>query len=299
VAFTLATASAAPLAAQRRAPSDSLPRAFVVALLGSNSGMGADFDIRAGVLDDSLPRQVVRDAVPLGVSTIREGTTSIAYYPYPVTATIDSLRARFLGAGYKEGPERETRRRGLTSSGIGSSFSMGPIGASNRPVEGFALCGAASMLRVIATTDAQNRTVVTMSLQRNERTYEMVCTEQGAPEMRMYERMMRSPLPALTPPRGMQTSGGGSSGSPEDGGSQHETLYGTVPLPRVKAHYDSLMTAGGWQLVEGTTGATQTLATYEHRAEDGRIWRATLACASLPGSGFVDVLLITRARRER
>lgn len=270
-------AIAMPLRAQQRPPSDSLPRELVTALLGGSLG-GARVDVRAGLADDSLPAALFRDALLLGFADYRTSTTTVAYFPYAPQATIDTIKARLVAAGWKAAPQTEDTQRGFVSAFGGS-----------RPQ---AICRDRVAVVPTVMVRSINRTLAVISRQFSQGA-EFLC---GGDRIRMsrMDAAADSPLPSLVPPPGMQSRGAGSSGvaSSDRSMTMSTTLNGVLPIRDILAHYSGLFTTGGWRKVDEAAVGSIAVSTFEITAKGAR-WHCAFV-VSAPTDDSVDVHLTLR-----
>ena len=275
----LAMAAAVPVAAQDRPRSDSLPRDLVIALLGGSLG-GRQIDIRPGLADDSLPPALFRDALLLGFADYRVTTTTVAYFPYAPQATIDTITARLVTAGWTAAPVDTTPERGFVTAYGG-----------NMPQ---AICRGRAIVVPTVAVRTLNRTLAIISRQGSDGA-SFLCGGESRRMSRM-NSMSDTPLPALTPPAGMTTQGGGGSGvaSRDRAMTMTTSLSGSVPLPSIHTHYADLFTKAGWKKVEERTGDTVGVVTFEI-VSGGESWHCALV-TSIPAIDAADVFLTLRRK---
>lgn len=270
-------AAAVPLRAQQRPPSDSLPRELVIALLGGSLG-GSRVDVRAGLGDDSLPVELFRDALVLGFADYRTSTTTVAWFPFAPQATIDTIKARLVAAGWKAAPQTEDTQRGFVTAYGGS-----------RPQ---AICRDRVAVVPTVMVRSINRTLAVISRQFSQGA-EFLC---GGDPMRVSRRdvLADSPLPSLVPPPGMQSRGGSSSGMAGSDRSMtmSTTLNGLLPVRDILAHYAGLFTTEGWRKVDEAATGSLAVAAFEITAKGAR-WHCAFVI-SAPADDSVDVYLTLR-----
>jgi hypothetical protein len=271
--------AAAPVAAQDRSRSDSLPRELVVALLGGSLG-GRQVDIRPGLADDSLPAALFRDALLLGFADYRVTTTTVAYFPYAPQATIDTIKARLVAAGWTAAPVDTTPERGFVTA-YGGTMPQ-------------AICRGRAIVVPTVAVRTLNRTLAIISRQGSDGA-SFLCDGESRRMSRMTSRA-DTPLPALTPPAGMTSRGGGGSGmaSQERAMTMTTSLSGSVPLASIQAHYSDLFTKAGWRKVEERTANTVGVVTFEI-VSGGESWHCALV-TSIPSIDAADVFLTLRKR---
>jgi hypothetical protein len=270
---------AAPMDAQQRPRSDSLPRELVVALLGGSLG-NRRVDVQAGFADDSLPAELFRDALILGVADYGFSRTTVAYFPYAPQASEDTIRARLASAGWTAPQQRADTIRGFVSSYSGSFPQV--------------ICKEGSVIIPTTTIRTINRTLATINRQRREGS--SLCDRDP---MRMMSRMnpvQDTPLPPLPAPAGMQSRGSGTGGAPdqEGGMTMQASLMGAASAPAILAHYERAFTASGWRKVEEASSKSIGAATFEITAR-GASWYCALV-VSTPASDETQVQLILRKR---
>ena len=278
LAFALSSTAAG---AQQRPRSDSLPRDLVIALLGGSLG-GRNIDVQAGMADDSLPADLFRDALILGVADYRVTRTSVAYFPYDPKTTIDTIKARLVAKGWTVAPQEEDSTRGFVTAYGGT-----------RPL---AICR--DRIAVVPTVMMRsiNRTLAVISRQGSQGV-EFLCGR--SPEM---DRLRRgrgaedTPLPSLTPPVGMDSRGGGGSGiaSQDRAMSMSTSLSGVLPLKQILAHYSELFIKAGWKKVEEQAVTSIGVMTFEITSK-GQAWHCAFI-VSMPSSDAADVQLMLRMK---
>jgi len=271
---------ALPVGAQQRPRSDSLSRELVMALLGGSLG-GRQVDVQAGLADDSLPADLFRDAILLGFADYRVTKTTVAYFPHTPQATIDTIKARLVAAGWTKAPENPDTARGFVSA----------FGGTRPQV----LCRGRSVIVPTVSVKALNRTLAVISRQGSQ-SAEVFCGANREVRMGRNSAAADTPLPSLTPPSGMFSSGGGSGGSA--GGDRSMTMYtsleGAVPLRTIVSHYAEQFTKGGWRKVEEQLTGTIGVVTFEIVAK-GESWHCALV-VSIPATDAADVHLTLRTR---
>jgi hypothetical protein len=282
-AMTLAFALSATMTnAQQRPRSDSLPRDLVIALLGGSLG-SRSIDVQAGMADDSLPADLFRDALILGVADYRVTRTSVAYFPYDPKTTIDTIKARLVAKGWTVAPQEEDSTRGFVTAYGGS-----------RPL---AICRDRMAVVPTVMMRSINRTLAVISRQGSQGV-EFLCGR--SPEMDRLRRMGRgaedTPLPSLTPPVGMDSRGGGSSGiaSQDRAMSMATSLSGMLPLKQILAHYSELFIKAGWKKVEEQAATSIGVMTFEITSK-GQAWHCAFI-VSMPANDAADVQLMLRMK---
>jgi hypothetical protein len=278
-AFGLAVFSA-PLLAQQRPRSDSLPRELVIALLGGSLG-GRSVEVHAGLADDSLPTDLFRDALLLGFADYRASRTTVAYFPYAPQATIDTIKARLVAAGWTAPPvDPDTVRGFVTAYG-------GP-----RPQ---VICRGRSVIVPTVMVRTINRTLAVISRQGSQGA-DFYCGANPRSRMERMSPAADTPLPALTPPAGMQSRSAGTSGSlsRERGMSMSTSLVGSVPLRDIMSHYAELFTRAGWRKVEEQLASSIGVVTFEITVK-GESWHCAFV-VSIPADDATDVHLMLRIR---
>lgn len=278
LAFALSSTAAG---AQQRPRSDSLPRDLVIALLGGSLG-GRNIDVQAGMADDSLPADLFRDALILGVADYRVTRTSVAYFPYDPKTTIDTIKARLVAKGWTVAPQEEDSTRGFVTAYGGT-----------RPL---AICRDRMAVVPTVMMRSINRTLAVISRQGSQGV-EFLCGR--SPEM---DRLRRgrgaedTPLPSLTPPVGMDSRGGGGSGiaSQDRAMSMSTSLSGVLPLKQILAHYSELFIKAGWKKVEEQAVTSIGVMTFEITSK-GQAWHCAFI-VSMPSSDAADVQLMLRMK---
>jgi hypothetical protein len=278
LAFVL---SAPPANAQQRPRSDSLPRDLVIALLGGSLG-SRSIDVQAGMADDSLPADLFRDALILGVADYRVTRTSVAYFPYDPKTTIDTIKARLVAKGWTVAPHEADSTRGFVTAYGGS-----------RPL---AICRDRIAIVPTVMMRSLNRTLAVISRQGSQGV-EFLCGR--SPDMDRLRRMRGAedtPLPSLTPPVGMDSRGGGTSGiaSQERAMSMSTSLNGLLPMKQILAHYSELFIKAGWKKVEEQAATSIGVMTFEITSK-GETWHCAFI-VSMPANDAADVQLMLRMK---
>ncbi|HZI28133.1 MAG TPA: hypothetical protein VFD64_08240 [Gemmatimonadaceae bacterium] len=280
--MTLAFALFAPPAnAQQRPRSDSLPRDLVIALLGGSLG-NRNIEIHAGMADDSLPADLFRDALILGYADYRVSRISVAYFPYDPKITLDTIKARLLSKGWTLTPEDSSAGRGFVSTYGGS-----------RPL---AICRDKMAIVPTMMIRSLNRTLVVINRQGSQGVEFLCGRRPEIDRMRQMRGADDTPLPALTPPPGMDSRGGGSSGiaSQERAMSMSTSLNGMLPLKQILAHYSELFIKGGWKKVEEQAATSIGIMTFEITSK-GQAWHCAFI-VSMPATDAADVQLMLRMK---
>ena len=106
-----------------------------------------------------------------------------------------------------------------------------------------------------------------------------------------------TPLPTLTPPAGMQSRGGGSSGvaSVDRSMTMSTSLTGSLPARDILSHYSELFTKAGWKKIEEQVASTIGVVTFEITAK-GEAWHCALV-VSMPAVDAADVHLSLRVKQ--
>lgn len=270
----------APAGAQQRPRSDSLPRELVIALLGGSLG-SRQVDVQIGMADDSLPADLFRDALPLGFADYRVSRTTVAYFPYTPQATIDTIKARLVKAGWTTLQEQQDTTRGFVSTYGGSIPQV--------------ICREGSVVVPTVMVRSLNRTLAVISRQRTGGQYSP-CDREPMRSMRGMNSAQNSPLPTLAPPAGMESHGAGSTGvaSRDRAMSMSTSLTGSVPLKQIVAHYGDLFLKAGWRKVEEQVASSIGVTTFEITSK-GEAWHCALII-SIPASDAADVQLMLRMK---
>ena len=273
-------AGAMPVAAQQRPRSDSLPRELVTALLGGSMG-APGIEVVSGFADTLLPAGVFRDAQVLGYGDLRNTVMTVAYFPYAPQATIDTIRARLIAAGWKA-PVQDTTR-GFVNT-WGNMYSQ-------------AVCSDRSVLVPSVRIRNLSRTLAVISRQDSPELVGELCGDSITPrlrERRSFNPAADTPLPALVPPPGMETRGGGSIGAAtrDRAMEMSASLIGTLPLADIAAHYARLFTQSGWRKVEELKSATIAIMTFE-TTSNGERWHCAVS-VNVPAPDAADVRLSLR-----
>jgi hypothetical protein len=274
--------------AQTRPRSDSLPRDLVTALLGGSMGAPA-IDVVSGFADSLLPASMFRDAQVLGYGDLRSSVMTVAYFPYAPQATVDTIRARLIAAGWKA-PTQDTAR-GFVNS-YGSMYSQG-------------VCSSTSVVYPTVRVRNLSRTLAVISRQHSPEFVAMLCGDSSGARNasttvdRLLERRLANPaagtpLPRLEPPLGMDSRGGGTTGSPSRDRAMEmsASLIGSLPLTDIAAHYARLFTEAGWRKVEELIAKSIAIQTFEIIANNER-WHCAFS-VTVPAPDAADVRLSLR-----
>ncbi len=278
-AVCLLLASSATAVAQRPR-SDSLPRELVVALLGGSLG-GRQVDVQVGMADDSLPAELFRDALVLGFADYRVSKTTVAYFPYAPQATLDTIRARLVAAGWKDAQTQRDTVRGFVPS-FGQSMPQYICR------EGWATFPTV-MIRSL------NRTLAILAVQRTAGQYSPCNREFSRGPDRM-QPAANTPLPTLPAPAGMQSrmTGMGGSMDSEEGLTMEAGLTGGTTVTDILGHYSSLFVAAGWSQVDQVVSKSIAVAAFEITSKGAR-WHCDLI-VSTPTSDAAYARLALRRK---
>lgn len=274
--------AAVPLAAnaQPRPRSDSLSRDLVTALLGGTMG-SRTIEIHAGLPDDSLPRELFRDAVILGYSDLGYSTMTVAYFPYAPLATMDTMKARLMAAGFKAPNQPAMVERGFVTIVGGRNMFDG-------------LCGPSSIVYPTVSQRTINRTLAVVSRQRSRGPSNPLCDDRDQAALARYPAS-NTPLPTLPPPPGMSSRGGGSTGSADRDQTMtmQTSLEGDLPVSDIARHYARLFGAEGWRQSDQAVTAALHVSTFEITGADNRRWHCGLV-VNVPSRGVAEVHLFLR-----
>jgi len=244
---------------------------------------GPAIDVQAGLADSALPAALFKDALLLGYGDFRGMVMTVAYFPFLPQATIDTIRARLVAAGWTPAPEAPNAERGFTGS-----YGPNPI----------AVCNRESVVVPNVRVRNLSRTLAVISRQVSSAAVEMTCGPRNATEVPV--RGMRSgaantPLPSLPPPAGMYSRGGGSTGVAEGGRAMEmsSSLEGDIPLADLLAHYERLFTAASWRKVEQLMSQSIALMTFEITTATDERWHCAFS-VNIPAQGAADVRLSLR-----
>lgn len=269
--------------AQTRTRSDSIPRELATALIGGTFGTRT-VDIHVGLADDSLPADMFRDALIIGFGDTRVSVTTVAYFPYTPLVTIDTIRARLVASGWKAPTPPVTSERGFVSS-------YGPANQSD------ALCKGSSVVFPSVSQRTINRTLGVIARQLSRGAADIYCGDRESMRARFGNPAADTPLPALTPPPGMSSRGGGTSGSPDgDRAMSMEThLEGDLPATDIATHYARLFANGGWSQADSVATGRLSVRTFEITDADGVPWYCDLIVSvAKRGAAQVSLHLIRR-----
>jgi hypothetical protein len=280
--LTCLTLFALPAHGQVRQRSDSLPRELVTALLGGSMG-SRTIDIQSGMADDSLPAVLFRDALILGFADLRSSVMTVAYFPFAPEATLDTIKARLGAAGWTSPASPGSTERGFVST----------YGGPNP----MALCRGRSVVMPSVSQRTISRTLAVITRQFSQGAAEYLCGNRSELRERMRNPAADTPLPALYPPPGMRSGGGGSGGTPDGGRAMemYSSLTGDLPLTDIQRHYADQFTKAGWRRVEELASATMAMTSFEITGTDGRQWHCVFS-VSIPSVGNADISLKLRLK---
>jgi hypothetical protein len=265
--------------AQARPRSDSLPRELVTALLGGSIG-GPAIDVQPGLADSLLPAEMFRDAQILGYGDFRGTVMTVAYFPYAPQPTVDTIRARLLARGWKA-PARDTVR-GFVNS-YGNMYSQ-------------AVCGTGSVVMPTVRIRSLNRTLAVISRQVNAGYAAELCSDsiRSMGRMRVYNPSANTPLPALEPPPGMESRGGGSTGTADNDRAMemNSSLIGALPIEDMMMHYSQLFTSARWRKTDELKSSTMAMMAFETTA-NGERWHCAFSI-NIGAPNTADVRLSLR-----
>lgn len=269
---------------QRRAPSDSLPRDLVTALLGGTMG-SRTVNVQTGLADDSLPPTLFRDALILGYADVRSSVMTVAYFPYPPQATLDTIQARLVALGWRS----VNRPAGPDRGFISSVSDMGPP----------TLCHNRSVLVPNVQQRTISRTLAVLSRQTTPNVAEYFCSERSLARERMRGPLADTPVPALPAPDGMHATSSSMGGGPPGGDRAIEmstTLVGDTPLADIARHYAALFERANWTKVEEVNAKSISVTSFETTDSLRTRWHVVLV-VSTPTPGAADASL--KVRRQR
>ena len=243
--------------------------------------MGAPaIEVVAGFADSLLPPDLFRDAQVLGYGDLRGTVMTVAYFPYAPQATVDTIMARLVAHGWKA-PVRETER-GFVNS-YGNMYEQ-------------AVCSERSVLFPTVRIRNLNRTLAVISRQDAPESVRELCgdsTSLRRRERRFSNPAADTPLPALEPPPGMESRGGGSTGVAGDRAMEmSSSLMGALPLSDIAAHYVRLFTEAGWRKTEELKAERIAIMTFDITSNGGQ-WHCTFS-VNIPGPDIADVRLSLR-----
>jgi hypothetical protein len=206
----------------------------------------------------------------------------VAYFPYDPKITLDTIKARLVSKSWRLTPEDSSTGRGFVSS----------YGRS-RPL---AICRDKMAIVPTVMIRSLNRTLAVINRQGSEGV-EFLCGRRPEIErMRQMRGVDDTPLPALTPPPGMDSRGGGSSGiaSQDRAMSMSTSLNGMLPLKQILAHYSDLFIRAGWKKIEEQAATSIGVMTFEITSK-GETWHCAFI-VSMPANDAADVQLMLRMK---
>lgn len=269
----LAGALAAPsLHAQA---TDQVPRELVLALLGA--GRGSDrADLRVGALPDGLPPALVpTDARVLGSLSFARQSTTVLAAPQPADSAGLRLESQLLAMGWAAATRPPPVERGFVSE------------TPARMPRAF--CKDGGTLTISATPRSPSGSVITLSY--SPFAGRAACGD--ATRRRAFFDDL--PVPALYPPPGTVTEGGGSVGGGGDGWDLRTRLRGRASAPEVLHHYADQLRRAGW--VAGDSAVVSRAAIQTFRSErngSGVEWHGTLGVAVPADAAAIEVFLNLR-----
>lgn len=273
-ALAVLGSSAGPLRAQ--AVSDSIPRELALALLTGFGPMDGTA-LHVSRIADGLPAAIVpAEATVLGSLGRLTQSTTILALPHPEDEARRLMQERVRASGFTPFAPAEPRQRGFVSSGV----AMRPAGAYCR--------GDESLLLLVRGREL-GRSLVWLSHSKGRVDGGLCRVPPPSPRNFMDDL----PVPALFPPDGFRSEGGGSGGG-GDAYSLTARLIGDGTSEAVVRHYTTQLVADGWSATERTStdGAAYQLL---RREKDGTLaWSAVLLAVGPAGQGPMDVSLALR-----
>ena len=230
---------------------------------------------------EQLRGTICSDSRRFSFADYRMSTTTVVYFPYAPQQTVDTIKARFVAAGWTVPPQRLDSARGFVSS-YGGTFADDVI------------CRAGSSVVPTVMVRTINRSLAVINHQRSSP--HPLCSRDA---VRGYARMNPvedTPLPSLPPPVGMRSTGSGSSGSPdrERAMMMSTSLEGPALLPYILEHYDKHFVAAGWRKRGQVLAESIGVANFEITSK-GVTWLCSFV-VTVPGSDAADVHLSLRMR---
>jgi hypothetical protein len=263
----------APVAqAQRGGQSDSLPRDLVNAILGGTAG-ARSVDVHAGRADEAIPAALFSDAMLLGVGVFSFTTMTVAYFPYPPQATLDTIHARLLANGW-QAPQQEA----IPSRGF--------LGATSAP-ERQVYCHERDMLAPTVSVRSLSRTLAVISRQWVEGGVPYGCAGRAAQRASPLDD---TPVPALRPPPATEVAIGGVTAG-TDTWVGRATVTGRITVVTVMKHYVDQFSAAGWTKAEEVQAEGIAAASFTLTGADGQRWHCTFTAAQPGRAGSVNLVL--------
>lgn len=255
--------------------SDSLPRELVSALLGMRMGGAEAADIRVDLPGDGLPDGLLAGARVLGSAVLGPTTTTVAYMPGTPAAVFDTIRSRLEAAEWQSAPRPRDERGFVTAS---------PLDPSNR------FCRGSEVLTPTISVRRLDRSLLILTHQRAPGL--MMCAE--TPVRSARDMLADTPLPALLPPAGTRSTGGGASGG-NDGWQIRTYLTGSIPLVDLLRHYERLLVAANWTKLEEMTSRGLVVAAFSYGSGTGEQWYCAFLASRSPNA--TDTSLTLQLRR--
>ena len=302
----LAFALSVPLVADAQAARDSvtLPRELLLALLGNANARDRAVLTVGDVPPDFPPALVTaRGATVLGgithgvsgaSSDVRRGTAMLVLDLPP-----DSAAAIVAGSLERAGWRRPAPPPSMRE--------RGGFVPSTMPIRMTTLCRGESVVTLAPSVRQAGGSYVraTLGTSRLSLCDPEVAARTSAP---MYADDF--PIPALTPPPGVRTVGGGnsqsSSSSGLSGGDERveertvSTLLATALSPdSVVAHYVAQLAAAGWTVGAATRAEGVAMRVLAFRDDQGRTVQGVLTGAAVPGASERSVTLHVLRRGPR
>jgi hypothetical protein len=258
--------------AQRGRQSDSLPRDLVNAILGGSAG-ARSVDVHAGRVDESIPAALFTDASILGIGTFTFMTMTVAYFPYPPQATLDTIHARLLAAGWLAPRTEVTPTRGF-------------IGATGAPDQQ-AYCHERDMLVPAVSVRNLSRTLAVFTRQWVEGGVPYGCVGRAAQRASPLDD---TPIPGLQPPPATSvTLGGVTTGT--DTWVGRATISGRLTVAEAMKHYAGQFVAGGWEGSGEVIGEGVAAASFLFTSPDGQRWHCAFMASMPSRPGTINLVL--------
>ena len=160
----------------------------------------------------------------------------------------------------------------------------GPLDPSNR------FCRGSEVLTPMVSVRTLDRSLLVLTHQRAPGV--LMCSE--IPVRPARDMLAHTPLPALLPPAGTRSTGGGASGS-GDGWQIRTYLTGSIPLVDVLRHYERQLVAADWTKLEEMMSRGLVVAAFTYSPASGEQWYCAFLASRAPNA--TDTSLTLQLRR--
>lgn len=256
-----------------RLTADSLPRDFVLALLGGSSP--ATMQLRVAEPASRLPADVLPPEGELvGSVDYPSRSTTAVLVDRPSREVLDSLEARLLAVGWVRPPMPE-----------GVTFEhRGFVATFDGPRQPPGYCSRDAHLTTSTTRWRDGRTLLRVVVADIPGTGWHVCRPPRASSTGRERPFGDSIIPTLQPPAGARVQPTGASGGTNrwEVGAQVES---SLSLAELLSHYATELRSAGWEPLDEATGTMMGSRLYQ-RTHEGVRWTGLLTITERPGATF-------------